>query len=421
MKPLFKKTAGSALAVLLSCSVLSACSNAPVKVTKDDAPTEQMKNVAAITSESSSQDVVDVFRSLIDATSEESGHRLIFTEDVSGKGLSLESDTLETVENSYKNYDVRYGTEDAFYQLYEEVSSAEPIFGLMKSSPENITTVYLHPDEENEEAQTVLGVTPQDFTITDIAVSDSALKDTNEEELKSSVNNAVVYPLNTLLGASLVLQPTDLPSMYTYDLEKSGSQYTWTISIKDVELYNKQLDEAYLAGYGHERNDIRGDGSFVLDSCDITEVTMKLTMNENGALSDIAITNKSTAVMGDESVDLFSTDQITIKQAPETWGEFFTAFFDKIEDKSLCQNDSFTLLGDLDKTDSESSSAAKDESTSKSEADTKSESKEQSKSKASSASKEQSASKSESKSESSSESESESKADSKAQSQSSTK
>lgn len=405
MKRLFQKTAGSVLAAFLGCSVMSACSTTPVQVTEEDAPTEQMKKVAAITSESSSQDVVDVFRSLIDATSQESSHRLIFTEDVNGKGLSLESDTLETVENSYKNYDVRYGTDKAFYQLYEEVSSGDPIFGLMKSSPKDITTVYLHPDGEDDEAKSVLGVTPQDFTITDIAVSDSALKDTNEEELKSSVNNAVVYPLNTLLGASLVLQPTDLPSMYTYVLEKSGNQYTWTISIKDVELYNKQLDEAYLAGYGHERNDIRGDGSLVLDSCDITDVTMKLTMNENGALSEIAITNKSAAVKGEDSVDLYSTDQITIKQAPETWGQFFTTFFDKIEDKSLSQNDSFTLLGNLDKTESESASAAQKESTSKSEVD----SKEKSESKAGSESKKQSKSKDEFKSESKADSQSSSK------------
>lgn len=360
-----QKMTGAAMAALLSCSLLSACSSAPVKVTKENAPSELLKKTAAITSDSASQDVVDVFRSLIDATSKESDHRLIFTEDVNSKGLSLDSEDLSTVENSFKNYDVRYGSENAFYQLYEEVSEDQPIFGLMESSPKNITTVYVNP-KEDEEAKELLGKTPQDFTIDQISVSDSALKDTNEEELRTSIDNAVVYPLNTLLGASLVLQPTDIPSIYTYDLEKIGNDYTWTISIKDVEEYNTQLDEAYQAGYGHDRNDIRGDGSYVLDSCDITDVTMKMTMNENGALSKISITNKSTAVLDGNSADLYSTDEVEIKQAPETWGEFFTAFFDQINDKSLAENDSFTLLGES-KTENDSSKASesKDEESKK--------------------------------------------------------
>lgn len=360
-----QKMTGAAMAALLSCSLLSACSSAPVKVTEENAPSELLKKTAAITSDSASQDVVDVFRSLIDATSKESDHRLIFTEDVNSKGLSLDSEDLSTVENSFKNYDVRYGSENAFYQLYEEVSEDQPIFGLMESSPKNITTVYVNP-KEDEEAKELLGKTPQDFTIDQISVSDSALKDTNEEELRTSIDNAVVYPLNTLLGASLVLQPTDIPSIYTYDLEKIGNDYTWTISIKDVEEYNTQLDEAYQAGYGHDRNNIRGDGSYVLDSCDITDVTMKMTMNENGALSKISITNKSTAVLDGNSADLYSTDEVEIKQAPETWGEFFTAFFDQINDKSLAENDSFTLLGES-KTENDSSKASesKDEESKK--------------------------------------------------------
>lgn len=377
-----QKMTGAAMAALLSCSLLSACSSAPVKVTEENAPSELLKKTAAITSDSASQDVVDVFRSLIDATSKESDHRLIFTEDVNSKGLSLDSEDLSTVENSFKNYDVRYGSENAFYQLYEEVSEDQPIFGLMESSPKNITTVYVNP-KEDEEAKELLGKTPQDFTIDQISVSDSALKDTNEEELRTSIDNAVVYPLNTLLGASLVLQPTDIPSIYTYDLEKIGNDYTWTISIKDVEEYNTQLDEAYQAGYGHDRNDIRGDGSYVLDSCDITDVTMKMTMNENGALSKISITNKSTAVLDGDSADLYSTDEVEIKQAPETWGEFFTAFFDQINDKSLAENDSFTLLGES-KTENDSSKASesKDEESKKETTESAADSEKKSESKA---------------------------------------
>lgn len=337
--------------------VMAGCAGTTA-VTEENAPSDLLKKAAAITSESDPEDVQEVFQGFVDATQKASDNRLVIAETATGTGLKLDSDDLETTENSFKNYDVRYGADDSFFQLYEEEGQNDSVYGLMDSSDKTITTVYMTPEDK----ETAFAKEDAAMTIDTIDTRESGLSDATPEQLQNSIDNAIVYPLYTLLGSSLVIQPMASPESYTFKLEKTGDVYTWTISIADQEKYNKSLDDIFEQSYGHDRKDIRGDGTFILDSYDITGVSMVLTMDENGALSKIESSNQSTVKKGDESKDLSSSDVVTIEQAPETWKPFFEGFFKEISDKSLKEKDTFALMQSFTDEDSQSSEASKESS-----------------------------------------------------------
>lgn len=94
----------------------------------------------------------------------------------------------------------------------------------------------------------------------------------------------------------------------------------------------------------------------MIESYDVTEVSLKLTMNEDGALEAVQIDNKSEVTKGDQKLDLSSTDSISIRKADDKWLTFFEGFFKEIENESLKQDDSFTLLQSFGQDSSESGS-----------------------------------------------------------------
>lgn len=370
------KLAAAATTAALCFQIVYGCAG-PSAVTAENAPSELLKQAAQITSDADPSEVQDVFSQIIAQTAKGSDYRLILNEEAKGTGLSLDSDDLASTENTFRNYDVRYGTDDCFYQVYEEEGSGDAIYGLMASNADTITTVYANP--ENDES---FGKDNGAFKIASVYSQPSEI-DASTTDMKASIQNAVSYPLNTMLGASLVLQPSESPESYNFVLQKENGKYVWTMSIADEEEYNKSLDDAFENVYGHSRLDIKGDGSIMLDSYDVTEVTLVLTMDEEGALEAVQIDNKSTVSKGDQKLDLSSTDSISIKQADEKWLTFFKEFFAQIKDEKLKQDDSFTLLENFDQNESSSKSSSDQSSEEK-----KDNSKESASSKASQASSE---------------------------------
>lgn len=348
MKNTMKLTAFGSMAVLCS-SLFYGCAG-PSAVTAENAPSDLLKQAAQITSDAAPSEVQDVFSQIIEAPAKNADYHLILSEEAKGSGLSLDSDELASSENTFRNYDVRYGTDDCFYQVYEEEGSGDAIYGLMASDADSITTVYANPAGDDS-----FGKDNGEFTIASINTQPSEI-DAANTDMKASIENAVSYPLNTMLGASLVLQPSQSPESYNFVLEKNGGKYIWTMSIADQKEYNKSLDDAFENVYGHSRLDIKGDGSIMLDSYDVTEVSLKLTMNEDGALEAVQIDNKSEVTKGDQKLDLSSTDSISIRKADDKWLTFFEGFFKEIENESLKQDDSFTLLQSFGQDSSESGS-----------------------------------------------------------------
>lgn len=348
MKNTMKLTAFGSMAVLCS-SLFYGCAG-PSAVTAENAPSDLLKQAAQITSDAAPSEVQDVFSQIIEATAKNADYHLILSEEAKGSGLSLDSDELASSENTFRNYDVRYGTDDCFYQVYEEEGSGDAIYGLMASDADSITTVYANPAGDDS-----FGKDNGEFTIASINTQPSEI-DAANTDMKASIENAVSYPLNTMLGASLVLQPSQSPESYNFVLEKNGGKYIWTMSIADQKEYNKSLDDAFENVYGHSRLDIKGDGSIMLDSYDVTEVSLKLTMNEDGALEAVQIDNKSEVTKGDQKLDLSSTDSISIRKADDKWLTFFEGFFKEIENESLKQDDFFTLLQSFGQDSSESGS-----------------------------------------------------------------
>lgn len=348
MKNTMKLTAFGSMAVLCS-SLFYGCAG-PSAVTAENAPSDLLKQAAQITSDAAPSEVQDVFSQIIEATAKNADYHLILSEEAKGSGLSLDSDELASSENTFRNYDVRYGTDDCFYQVYEEEGSGDAIYGLMASDADSITTVYANPAGDDS-----FGKDNGEFTIASINTQPSEI-DAANTDMKASIENAVSYPLNTMLGASLVLQPSQSPESYNFVLEKNGGKYIWTMSIADQKEYNKSLDDAFENVYGHSRLDIKGDGSIMLDSYDVTEVSLRLTMNEDGALEAVQIDNKSEVTKGDQKLDLSSADSISIRKADDKWLTFFEGFFKEIENESLKQDDSFTLLQSFGQDSSESGS-----------------------------------------------------------------
>lgn len=362
------------------CSLLFAgCSSAPQPVSEADAPSELLKKAASIAAESSAQDVIDVLEGMIDATYQATDGKLILSEKATGKGIDTESETLAAKESSLSTYDVRVATEKHFYQLYEESSSgSDPVNGLMNSSQTGLTTVYTSLDEG-----TTLGNPQGKMTINAIDAQTES-QEISEEQMSDYIENSVVYPFYTMLGSTLVVQPTSKPEYYDFKLEKAGGSYIWTISIADQETYNTALDETFEQYYGHSRLDVKGDQSLVLDTYQVDTVTMAITTDENGAIEKIENKNRSTVTMGDTSLSLSSDDTVKVSKADDSWVSFFEGFFISIADGSLKENDSFVIGQTFEGTGSTAEESSKAASDDKAQDDKKDSAKEDSASKESS-------------------------------------
>lgn len=356
------KLAKGLLAGSLAFSMLlTGCSETETPVTEENAPTDLLKSVASINSDTESTTMRDVLLDLIQATSDNTKYGLIFNESTTSEGLNKEEgiDTLEVISQPFKSYDVRYGANGSFYEVYEEESSEGSLYRMMDSATKTITTLDLEPTEDETNA---FANQKAKFTIGNISVRESGLADADEERLEESITSAITYPLYDLLGSGLLIQPMARPDEYDFALNKKGNDYIWTVTMKDQEDYNALVDTSYQVVYMHDRKDIRGDGSFVLDAYTVDDVKMELVMDENGCLKSIEYLTQSSATKGEETAEMTSSEKVTLAQAPESWTTFFKNFFTNISNESLKDGDAFTLFGDIKVSEQESSTNASSQS-----------------------------------------------------------
>lgn len=329
------------LASSLSLSVLLAGCTSEEVVTPENAPNEVLKEIASINSETEPTEVRDILKSLIQVTSDASDSRLILTDESTNEGLNKEVDTLEVISVPFKAYDVRYGANGSFYEVYEEEGAEESIYRLMDSAAKTITTLDVQPTESEKNA---FANDKASLEIKNIEVRESGLADADQERLDESITSAVIYPLYNWLGSGLLIQPMARPDQYDFSLEKQGSDYVWVVTMKDKEAYNELVDSSYQITYKHDRKDIRGDESFILDTYEVEEVKMQLTMDADGSLKEIEYLTKSKATKDEESAEMTSTEKVTIQKAPTSWAEFFKVFYQAIADDKLKEGDAFVLF-----------------------------------------------------------------------------
>ncbi len=314
-------------------------------VTEDNAPSDLLKKAAAITSESDGKDLEEVLHELVRQTGEANQYRLILEENEQEQNLEENGGKLSAVNTDYEVYDVRYAGDAHFYQVYEEQTSDSSTWELMDSTPNAITRVYVTPVKEDEFGSEEARV------IVDSISGDPGEQAGNEDNVQTIVSNSIVYPIYLQTGSTLLLNPTEHPEDYNFQLMKKGDTYEWTISMKDEESYNKKMDQAYQEAYGALRTDIYEDSSFVLDSRDVKEVRIVITMDQEGTISKIENSTKTTAVYQDQSLDLTSNNTLNIKAAPEDWHEFFRTFFEQTANGKIGVADEVTILpkkGDSD-------------------------------------------------------------------------
>ena len=208
----------------------------------------------------------------------------------------------------------------------------------MDSTPNEVTTVYVTPVNEDE-----MGAQDAKVIIDSINGAPGE-KPSGDQTVQTVVENSIIYPIYLQMGSTLLINPAQHPGDYSFELTKKGSTYEWIISMKDEESYNEILDKTYQDAYGASRIDVYEDSSFVLDSKDVKEVRIVITMDQDGTISRIENSTKTTAVYQDQSLDLSSVNTLNIKAAPEHWKSFFEQFFEQIQDEKLVPMDQVRLL-----------------------------------------------------------------------------
>ena len=112
----FQKTASAALIASL---VLAGCASAQ-PVTPENAPSDLLKKVAAISSESDGAEIEEVLHELVSQTGKANNYRLILDETVKDQTLEENEGKLAADPADYEVYDVRFAGDEHFYQVYEE-------------------------------------------------------------------------------------------------------------------------------------------------------------------------------------------------------------------------------------------------------------------------------------------------------------
>lgn len=334
-----KKLRTVAMSFVVSSSfLLAGCSPQKTEITSENAPNELIGQIASVTSSSSQEEMQSILKTINDATIDyyKAGYQT--SEETHAVGLTVQDGQLATTESDFKNYDVRFGDQFTYYELYEEESGDEANYGLMSYNKGAITTVFSRPDGSGQ-----FGKDNGKFVIQTINKEDGVLQDISDDAMQDYIQEAISFPLNNLVGGSLLVSPFEKPEAYTYKLEQVGSDFVWTISIDEQEAYNKILNETFNNLYGYDRLDIKGDGSFILDEFIAQEVTYVITMNEQGVVGKIETTNASQAKKGELTKDIKSTDTISLTTVEEKWYTFFKDFFAAIDSGSLKEDDAFAL------------------------------------------------------------------------------
>lgn len=324
--------------IVASSFMLGGCTPKTTVITSENAPNEFIRQVANVTSNSTSEEMQSILNTMNDATIEYYNSGYQTSEQTHAVGLTVQDGQLATTESDFKNYDVRFGDELTYYELYEEESGNEANYGLMSYNKGAITTVFSRPDGSGQ-----FGKENGKFVIQTINKEDGVLHDISDDAMHEYIQEAISFPLHNLVGGTLLVSPFEKPQAYTYKLEQVGSDFVWTISIHEQDVYNEILNTTFKDLYGYDRLDIKGDGSFILDEFIAQEVTYVLTMDEQGVVQKISTTNASQAKKGEVTKEIKSTDTVLLTTVEEKWYTFFKDFFAAIESGTLKEEDAFAL------------------------------------------------------------------------------
>ena len=329
---MFKKAIPGALCFSL---LLGGCAAAPVAVTEENAPNEIMKKAAALSSETSGEQVLSVFNELIDATVKEYGYNVAFDQTVEASNISVQNSELETITNKGRSYDVRMAGDKTVYEVLEQQSGDQQQAGFMKADSKETVTVFGTYETGGVNAAN------SSIAIEDITTSaDSTIAEENAEDI---VHNTVKYPFYPMLGANLILKPFSDPQYYDFNLTKKGNEYTLAITMKDSDAYNEALDKFTSENYGTTRTDIQGDGSFIADSYKTTAVDTVIVMNEEGVISSIRSFGNSDVTANSKSISSYTNIDCKISKAGEKLVEFVPGLFKDIAENTVKKGDTIKL------------------------------------------------------------------------------
>lgn len=324
---------------LMSSVALSGCTTQKTVITSENSPNDFISKVASITNASANSDMQDILKQINQATINhyKTGYRT--DEETHAVGLTVQDGQLATTETDSKHMDVRFGDASVFYELYEGESNLEGnYYGLLAYYKDSIMTVFSSPDGSDQ-----FGKDNGKFNIETINIEAGKFLEANDDQMQIYIEEAISFPLENLVAGNLLVSPFEQPQAYSYKLEQVGQDYVWTISIHEQQAYNEILNQTFHELYGYERLDIQGDGSFILDEFIAQEVTYIITMNGDGVVRKVETTNASTAIKGEVTKEIKSTDTISLTPVDEKWPTFFNDFFAAIESGTLKEGDSFTL------------------------------------------------------------------------------
>lgn len=324
-------------AALLGSTLFAGCAMSQ-PVTEENAPTELMKKAAALSSESEASDVLDVMNQIIDATAQAYNYRIALTQSTDASNMAEDEENGVKAEPSKSEiYDVRYAGDKTVYELFEQEAGETTTAGLMKMTNVENTTVFADFDTGKP------GDLNSEFTIASIQSQQGEDDGSSDEDIDAIVKNTVIYPLYSFCGQNLILQPNVNPEYYDFALTKGGDAYTLTMKMKDHDEYNEYLDTFVSENYGYERVDLKGDGTLIVDQYDTTELTITMTMDENGVLSEITNNNVNKIGSADKPMNIYSKQKVKIAQAPEIFDSFFDSFFTSVKDGAFAEGDRFSV------------------------------------------------------------------------------
>lgn len=345
--------------------LLTGCSASEPTVTTENAPTDAIRTLAEISSDSSPDQVLSAFEMMISATAEAYDYRLDMRNTTETSAPYIGAEGLDSAVTVVDQRDIRYADTKGVYELLEQSSQGQEIMGLMDVTADGTDTVYASYTEGGFN-------TPDSKAMVQSVAREDSDTSMSEEEVKTSAQNMVTYPLYALTGANLILQPFAYPEYYNFSLTREGSDYVFSMSMKDSQKYNEFLDTYVEKNYGYSRTDLDGSGTFIADAYDTQTVDITLTLDENGVIKKILNNNFNVISENGADVKAYTKQTSIIAPAPDGSGTFFQNFFSRIADGTYKEGDTFDLaLGSTADTDSTKEDTANTDSTQESAEQTK--------------------------------------------------
>ncbi len=334
-----KLCSGLAASAVLSSILLTGCASEKT-ITTENAPNDIMKNLAAISSDSSAEDVTGALSAVVMKTAENYNYQLGLKAKGEGTTLDLGDGSIKTRPIETSSVDYRAALSDSVYEFLDQEIEERKSTGLMKADADEIITAYADtksgsPDQKSMELSYISSET-----------SAQQLK-YSADQIEDVAKNTVMIPLFADLGANLIISPVSLPEYYDYSLVQKGNNYTFTLKIKDLDKYNEYIDQYYSDKDQPARTDLNGDGSLMADEYVTDRMEISMTMNEEGVISSLTNSNYSKVSSGENQTDdVYLAQTISVIPCPQSLTDSMIDFFDQLSKGDMKEGQTFTLSFD---------------------------------------------------------------------------